>query len=776
MFIKVNLPIIWFVLSMISGIYLRLGVSFWICLVCFIYAIFSCVYLAVNKFYKMSIGVIIAFIIGFVNTGNAYSPPELSPNELEFKTWEATIYETGYSQAGNQKIYVDIERENKSDLKVYLLWTGEEHYFAGDVIRFTGEIEEFNVAKQKGDFNEKMYFSSLQLDYKCFPETIEKIDFVNNFHAMKYNLKEEIFDIVDLLFVGNEVGVLKTLLTGIDDYIPKDLNDVFVRSGISHILCISGLHISILAMMVDFVLKKWFRLNGTHSSIITAVFSVGLILFIGFTPALCRATIMTLFALGGRIFFRKYVWTNILAIAGGAILLVSPLDLWGVSFQLSFMTIVGINICTTIINKHSNKLTNLHMYFAVSVYSALFSFPIIAYYFYNISVIGIFLNAIIVPICGLLLISCILACVFSLFLMPVAECIAWITKIVFTYIETIATMGADITQGYILVGSQSILSIVIYYALIICGSFYKNEMKNKVLIVTLMTALFISIYGNELIFKKNTIAFLDVGQGDSTVITTYDKKAVIIDGGGVFGKEAGENTGVTVVKPYLDYMGIDEVESVFITHFDRDHCLGIIELCDVITVNKIYVSLYPFDNLDYWYDLKEVAERNNIPIYTVSAGDEFNWGVYGDFACLSPQEGIYYADGDDNHGSIVLKYTYGGVSTLLMGDATSEDENIILDKGYDVQSDILKFGHHGSGYSSSAEFLQAVNPAIGIVSCGYNNTYNHPHPDLFQRGSWIDVYRTDTMGGVYLEINPSGEFKIQGTKNVNSVYDRLLNV
>lgn len=351
--------------------------------------------------------------------------------------------------------------------------------------------------------------------------------------------------------------------------------------------------------------------------------------------------------------------------------------------------------------------------------------------------------------------------------------ISFIPSNIFNFIDFLAIVATEIPFSYILIGSPALSTILIYYILIIHSSYYTKNLYNQIVIPILMVGLFLSMYSNQFIFKENTIAFLDVGQGDSTVITTYDKKAIVVDGGGIFGKDIGSNTGVTVVKPYLNYLGISEIDAVFITHFDRDHVLGAIELCDIMPVKGVYISRYPFDNLTYWEELRKIIDDKNIPLYTVMAGDEFIWGDYGEFQCLAPQEGIYYSDGDDNHGSLVIKYTYGGLKTLLMGDATEEDEDIILSEGYNVSADILKLGHHGSKYSSGELFLEEVNASIGIVSCGFNNRYNHPHFDVLYRTQDMEIYRTDTMGSVFLEIKPSGKYSIEGIGQVKSIYARI---
>ena len=453
--------------------------------------------------------------------------------------------------------------------------------------------------------------------------------------------------------------------------------------------------------------------------------------------------------------------------------MIQPLYLWNVGFQLSFITVIGIGIGGKQIEEGKSIGVKGKKAFIMSLYASLFSYPIIAYYFYKISFIGIILNLIILPICGILVGTSFLAGVFSLLYIPVAKFFAFFPLIILKFIEIICTIGTNIPYSYFLVGSLSLLTIGGYYILILCASFYGTRFCNKKTILGSMVMILFSVFGNQLIYKKNTIGFLDVGQGDATVITTYDKNAIVIDGGGSFGKETGKNTGAYVVQPYLESLGIGEIDAVIATHFDGDHIIGIIELCENMKVNGVYISEYQFSDLTYWEELKGVMEKKQLMLYTIKEGDKAVWGKYGKIECLSPKEGIVYTDEDDNHGSLVLKYTYGGMGSLFMGDATKEDETIILDKNLNINTDLLKVGHHGSKNSSSPSFVEAVSPKIAIISAGERNTYGHPHHSVLETLKETQIYRTDQNGSIFLEISPDGSYEIDAVRERKSIYERI---
>lgn len=149
--IKVRLPIIWLLLAMISGIYLRVGVSLEICLFSCIYILFAFIYLGLNKYYKLSISIILIALFGFYNADRYYNQPELTRSEMLNFEWTATIYETQLTSRGNQKLYVEIERGDEYENINVVIWnSSEEHlFYTGDIIEFTGFLQKFSKADRK---------------------------------------------------------------------------------------------------------------------------------------------------------------------------------------------------------------------------------------------------------------------------------------------------------------------------------------------------------------------------------------------------------------------------------------------------------------------------------------------------------------------------------------------------------------------------------------------------------------------------------------------------
>ncbi len=592
MTLQIKRPLAWAFMYTMCGIYLRYGTSLLVFALCVLFLIVASSCFVKQQKYTFVGIMILLCVISFFRTASVQKIPEIADEFLDTTTMQGVVYDIGYSEAGNQKLIVDAFLPDGTELKVYALWTSTPHVAIGDEIQFSGKLYGFDLPRQKGGFDEQTYYANQGIHYRIYANDLEKVGEVKNFHTMVYGWKEKIFERIDSRFDERYAGVVKAMITGEKDYIVIEIDTLYKESGISHILCISGLHISFFALSVGWFLQNVSNFPKRASAVFSAFFALALLFFVGFTPSATRAVLMISMILFGAICYRKSDFYNTLSGAGVCVLLLFPLNLWNVSFQLSFFAVTGIGIASRLIEKTYTLPNHIARAFLVALYASLFTFPIVAYYFYSVALIGIVLNLLIVPVCGLLLVSSVLGAFLGNPFVLVAESI-------FRYIETVCRIGISVPHSFIDVGSPSLFAIVLYYAILLCASYYGKRFCNWKSLSLLMTALFLVVYGNQLIFKKNTITFLDVGQGDATMIQTYDNKVALIDGGGGFFDTLGNSTGVWVLKPYLDYLGVDTIDAIFITHFDKDHCFGILEIAKLVDVKAIYLPEYPFTDLQY---------------------------------------------------------------------------------------------------------------------------------------------------------------------------------
>lgn len=237
-----------------------------------------------------------------------------------------------------------------------------------------------------------------------------------------------------------------------------------------------------------------------------------------------------------------------------------------------------------------------------------------------------------------------------------------------------------------------------------------------------------------------SIAFIDVGQGDATLIRDGADFDVLVDGGN---KSSAED-----LISYLRHVGVDDLEVILATHADRDHIGGLIPLLesDDIQVERVLYNGYP-GNTEIWVDFVNAVEREGLSLVATQFPQIFSWGAIS-IKVLNPINGLI--DPEQNDASIVLLLDYAEVSILLPADIDSTVEHDILSREPTLRIDILKVAHHGSKYSTSMEFLDIIQPREAIISVG-KNAYGHPTPETLARlkSNGINIWRTDFAGTVF---------------------------
>lgn len=286
-------------------------------------------------------------------------------------------------------------------------------------------------------------------------------------------------------------------------------------------------------------------------------------------------------------------------------------------------------------------------------------------------------------------------------------------------------------------------------------------MRRKILLlsVVLIIHLGVRIYPRG-VYAACSFTALDVGQGDAILIQTADHQDILIDGGP-------DDRVVDRLSQALP-PGDRDIELMVLTHPHADHVNGLVAVTERFTVHHVLETTVPYEQGAYklWHEL---LQQQQVPVSIARAGQSYIVGqatlevlwpahdltkknIFGDNAA----EG-----GGVNDTSVVLKLGCGGSSAMLMGDASIETEERIIDGGIDVHADLLKVGHHGSRFSSSVRFLQAVQPTWAVISAGVNNGYHHPHPTTLLRleQANFNILRTDEIGDVKLYTDGQGGWK-----------------
>lgn len=774
-------PILWTTIFMICGIYMRLGISKVVCLVSFLF-ILLCIsrFVIIEKSTKYLLFLVFV-VLGFFSAEYHLQEGNEGDPLVGVVEGKGIIREAEVTSSGNQKLTIlcDLEDELGTvshDVKLYAIWSGEDRFAAGERVAFSGALTDFYEQTYPGGYDEDLFLKTKGFQCKMYPDEMKHLGKDTSLFSALARARITLHAVLDSILPSEESGMMKAMLTGEKDDIPADSYRLYTKAGVVHILCISGLHMSILAMYVAVFMEKVLGRSRRASAIVTIFAVLGFLLFIGPMPSACRAAIMICIVMLGRVLFRVSDRINNIAIAALLILLDQPLYLFHAGFQLSFITVIGISIGVSKMEQEKKKdqgrFNWLKESLTVSLYASLFSYPIVAYYFSAVSTVGILANLVIVPLSGLLLGFGMLSALLGTIWLPAGVFAAGSVYAILQIFKIVCTGLIQLPFAYTLIGCPSPLCILLYYALLLWFLEFGKRKGSWKVGAALSTAMFCVVFENALFRKENTITFLDVGQGDAAVISTYDGRTYLIDGGGIYGKELGENVGKRIVLPYLEYLGVSQLEGAFLSHPDSDHMTGLLEVLETIPTKGLYLSEYPFGETEETLLLKEMVEKYHVPLYTIKTGDS---SADGAFRCLYPYEGVSFRDGDDNHGSMVLKYACGGTEVLFTGDITMEDEQFLLEQGADVSADILKVAHHGSKYSSDTAFLKEVSPKTAVISCGAGNLYGHPHKNTLERleETTEQIRRTDQEGTILVTIRKDGTFEIETMTERKPLYENI---
>ena len=492
----------------------------------------------------------------------------------------------------------------------------------------------------------------------------------------------------------------------------------------------------------------------------------------GFTPSVVRAGIMGCIMLVAKIFYEKQdFWTSI-GLSLLIILLENPFNIMNIGLQLSYGGTIGIVVFSQKIGeklkvKEKNKIVKYILETLIVSFTAqIVVFPIMVLYFNTISPYFLLANLIASPVLALIMTWGIITLIISCIYINLGNLLAIVLNFLLEILIYTSEFVAKLPLSDMVVITPYLISIVIYYFLIFFYNYipYKKIIKNnykKILVIITIIILCFSLYNT--IPKNLKIHFIDVGQGDSTLIITPTNKKILIDGGGAENKEA-YDVGKNILLPYLLDRRINCIDYIIISHADSDHIGGLFTVIEKIKVKNIILSKQG-ENSENIETLKSILKNKKINIKIVEAGDriKIDQNVYIDI--LWPQKN-QIQENILNNNSIVLKLIYKNFSCLFTGDIEQIAEEKILNLYKDtnkLKSTALKIAHHGSKTSTTLEFLKEVKPQIGLISAKKDNKFGHPNKIVLERleKQNVQIYRTDNMGEITIKVNNKGNIKIK---------------
>lgn len=587
----------------------------------------------------------------------------------------------------------------------------------------------------------------------------------------------------------------------------------------------TGVHVAIIGMTLYGFLRKLRigrLISGTFSIAIIILYGI----MTGMSSSTERAVIMLILSIAAEYFGRKTDAPTSIGFAMIIMVLGNPYVILDAGFQLSFAAITGVTVVAPQLRKllrmfkcfikeadekkkqKHKKIMSLRKMIiklidalVVGIASFITTTPVIIYYYYQFPPYSILINLIVIPLVSLIVGGSILVVLTGLFFTGAAVVMTYPVRLIlfgYKYLCIFASglPGASVLVGHISIGMIFVyyLSVVLIFAILRMIRIGKTERGGPILYLMLATVLFLTVVYEVYSYDKSLkVVYMDVGQGDGVLLRTSGHGGILIDGGSSSNKRVGEY----VMVPVLKYYGVSEIEYAFVSHGDVDHVSGLEYLLneEQSGVHVVNLVLPEYGDQDALQELKSEATANNVNIIYMKPGDNITYNHQHaetiNIECLYPDEEAGQGVLDTNNLSMILKTTItwdvseadienlnkssdsdASLSLLFVGDAGIAAEQRLIELygknslgeiSDSIACDILKVGHHGSRNSSGSDFLKRVSAMYGIISCGKDNRYGHPHAETLERLKMADTkYMTTKEHGAIILSIERGDWSLSG--------------
>lgn len=654
--------------------------------------------------------------------------------------------------------------------KIILYVNDASNLHVKNEIYVLGTIQKFTSGTNPGQFNELLYYKSLQIDYKLFSKDLTVLcDTRSYYYDLLHSIRSHIKNIYQKFLSEEDAGIMSAMLLGEKSDLPKETKELYQKNGISHILAISGLHISMIGLFLYKLLKKVYIPNETAVPVtIFILISYGILT--NFSISTNRAVIMLILSLCSILFGRTYDFLTAICLSGSIILLQNPYQLCNSGFLLSFGAVFGICILFPVLknlflpekpkeiplerktknshitllfwNKRSHKnvtesktqrqaryfIQKIFESLLVSLSINLITLPVILYYYFDYPIYSCVLNLLILPCMGLLIGLGFLLTVLGSVSSVLGFFISLGIHAVLSFYHFLCDIFLLLPNSIVTLGQPSFLKITLFYGFVFLFVliYYQKKRKCAILFCIGCFILFFRFPSHSL-----QITMLDVGQGDGILIQSPTGTNYFIDGGSSSVNELEQYR----ISPCLKSKGISCIDYAIITHMDEDHISGITSLLEKSTETgalQIKTLIVPNTSLqdEAFKSVVQLAKQQKITVMYFEKGDKLMDGELA-FTCMHPYKG--FTTQERNDYSTVLYMQYKQFSMLFTGDVANEGEQALINSDYLPECDIYKAAHHGSKYTNSDALLDKLNAKFAIVSAGKDNDYGHPHKEVLQR-------------------------------------------
>lgn len=659
--------------------------------------------------------------------------------------------------------YIRLQAETMpcNDIVVY---TSNDHFTIGQIYKITGKVNMFSEARNEGNFDSIGYYHSLKIDFAINEETSVLLnENANSCRGFLFSLRQEIGKVYDACLPQKAADFYQAMVLGDKADLQVELKGLFLIGGISHILAISGLHVS----MIGRGMYRLLRCGGLGfgiAGLCGGMLLVSYCIMVGSSASTVRAVGMILLFFLAQWLGRSYDMLNSLGVMVLVLLWENPFLIENTGFWFSVTALLGVGYVgrylieykKDALEKENRKigkyidLSGLWMSLGIT----LATLPVTALSYYEVPIYSPLVNFIVLPLLAPGFCLAVIGGLLGLWL-PVHGLVILLLqpcKWLLTFYEWVCSVVAKLPGASVICGKPEIWQVVLYYVVLFGGVYVLKYMREKkigregvneqrrrlFLMRTVVLYGMLFLCGLCIFFPKSKefeITFLDVGQGDGVYISAGDGTTYFIDGGSSNVKGVGENR----ILPFLKSKGIKAIDYWFVSHLDVDHVSGLFEILEK-GYKVEHIVLYELCSRDTNYKkLLKLAEFTDVEILYMDTGDRI-CSKYIEIRCLGPDAEICKInDNDKNENSLLLLVTWKPTfeeqefKALFAGDISSEIEEQLCRSGVLDDVDLFKANHHGSNYSNSTLLFECIAPEYIVVSCALRNLYGHPGEEAVER-------------------------------------------
>lgn len=708
---------------------------------------------------KLAVSVLVVFIFATIGVFNMQRHNHTSGYTDEFVTVWGRISEIPY-KSNDVWCYTlncdDIEYiENKAEFSERISFYSEAEYKLDDYIKAEGFLKLHSGAKNPGGFDSYTYYKSMGINYKMtsYKDELVTADIKpKTIYSCVVRLKNKACEFIDENFSADDSAVLKCILTGFKKDMERDYNIRLQNSGVLRSLYAPYFHLILIMSFIGYVFKR------VPVKLKSLIICICCILYIAVNPYSLTARKLFLFTVAleamkniSKMYRPIDVFCGVVLVCG----LQNPFILYNEGFIMSCAASIFIIV---FYNRIYRKIQSVNRYktfariVAMIFVSIVLITPVAAFLFDGISVYSFLTSIVLFPVIAAVYILSPLMFAGGF----VSEIALYIIRSFVIYIRNFPVIVESLPFYYVVCFKPGITLLLGYVFALWAWSEKKRKATFKVLI-SIALGLFMSFFTSEMYRAgKAELRFLQAGQGDCSFFDVPYKCTVMIDGGGNAEYMSNSDVGNKDILPYLRYEGIHSVDYIFVSHYHQDHCEGIMAVMDKARVKKIFLPDCMIEN-EFRVMIESKAKAQNIDIYYIRKPETIN--LDGGVSC----EILHFDKNaeEENDKSVIMRLSYDEFSCLYMGDATMETEKLLINNGVDLRADVLKVGHHGSKTSSSAEFLEKVNPGLAVAMHNEGNIYGFPSEEVIDNMRITETEFVTTAEGSVEVKERDGQIKWQ---------------